>query len=56
MRVKKQESIVFEICLSEDEAAKLKAMVQNPLGEDEPEDWEKFRSLVWNTLESAGVK
>lgn len=50
MKTEKKSTIVFVVELSEAEASMLKAMVQNPLGDDEPKEWSDFRLAIWDAL------
>ena len=56
MKVEEQKIVSYSLTMSEDDAVKLKALVQNPLADGEPVDWSLFRERLFNALDQAGVK
>lgn len=56
MNVHEEKTISYTLTMSEGDAKKLKAIVQNPLADGEPVDWSLFRERLFNALHAAGVK
>ena len=50
MKAVRKTAVKVQLTLSEEEAALLKGMMQNPLMEDEPEDIEEFREDLFKAL------
>lgn len=56
MQVEEKKIVSYTLTMSEDDAKKLKSLVQNPLADGEPVDWSLFRERLFNALHSAGVQ
>lgn len=48
-----KETLEYILRLSEEEARRLRSLVQNELWDDEDEEWRSFRKSIWKALDSA---
>lgn len=56
MQVQKEQTVVYSLLLTEDEARLLKGMVQNPLSNTEDPRVTQLRSDIWKGLTNQGVE